>query len=365
MRVLLNTKAGSTGNENGIGRCCCDARGVQVESGGVTAASSSILACHDEMLPVKINIDSNQLMAGLLGERDEYLRIVESAFDATIHARGNEISIEGREAADAATIVEELVILLKQGQNLTQAMVTRSVDMVRSNESPSAVLTDRILTTARGKAVRPKTAGQKHYLDAIRTNMITFGIGPAGTGKSWLAVACAVQALQAKEVERILLTRPAVEAGERLGYLPGDLMSKVDPYLRPLYDALHDMVGADGMAKLFEKNAVEVAPLAFMRGRTLNDSFIILDEAQNTTPEQMKMFLTRIGFGSRVVVTGDQTQVDVSGGRSGLDEVERILDGVGDMAFVRLRSKDVVRHRIVQDIVDAYDRHEGDKSKRR
>ena len=316
------------------------------------------------MLPVKINVDSNQLMVGLLGERDEFLRIVEASFDASVHARGNEITIEGRESDEASKVVEEMVLLLKQGQHLSPSVVTRSIEMVRSNESPSEVLTDRILTTARGKAVRPKTAGQKHYLDAIRNNMVTFGIGPAGTGKSWLAVACAVQALQAKEVERILLTRPAVEAGERLGYLPGDLMSKVDPYLRPLYDALHDMVGADGMAKLFERNAVEVAPLAFMRGRTLNDSFIILDEAQNTTPEQMKMFLTRVGFGSKVVVTGDQTQVDVSGGRSGLDEVERILAGVDDTAFVRLRSKDVVRHRIVQEIVDAYDRHESAKKPR-
>ncbi len=206
------------------------------------------------------------------------------------------------------------------------------------------------------KALRAKTAGQKRYLDAIRANMVTFGIGPAGTGKSWLAVACAVRALQNREVERILLTRPAVEAGERLGYLPGDLLSKVDPYLRPLYDALQDMVGAEGMSKLFERNAVEVAPLAFMRGRTLNDSFVILDEAQNTTPEQMKMFLTRIGFGSKVVVTGDETQVDVARGRSGLKGTERILTGVDGLAFVRFSSADVVRHKIVQDIVDAYER---------
>ena len=255
-------------------------------------------------------------MVGLLGERDEYLRVVEDSFDAAVHVRGNEISLEGAQAREAAKVIEELVLVLQRGEPLEQAVVRRAIDMIREDERPSEVLTDRVLTTYRGKPVRPKTSGQKRYLDAIRTNTVTFGTGPAGTGKSWLAVACAVRALQNKEVERILLTRPAVEAGERLGYLPGDLMSKVDPYLRPLYDALHDMVGADNMAKLFERNVVEVAPLAFMRGRTLNDSFIILDEAQNTTPQQMMMFLTRIGFNSQAVITGDKTQVDVAGGRA-------------------------------------------------
>lgn len=296
-------------------------------------------------------------MVGLLGERDEYLRVIESSYDVDVVARGNEIALSGPQASEAEHVIKELLLLLDSGQQLDSTVVHRSIDMVGSNVRPSEVLTDRVITTARGKPVRPKTAGQKEYLDAIAKNMVTFGIGPAGTGKSWLAVACAVRALQNKEVERIILTRPAVEAGERLGFLPGDLMSKVDPYLRPLYDALHDMVGAEGMAKLFERNAVEVAPLAFMRGRTLNDSFIILDEAQNTTPEQMKMFLTRIGFNSRVVVTGDETQVDIGGGRSGLGGTEAILAGVDSVAFVRLRSKDVVRHRIVQDIVDAYERH--------
>lgn len=296
-------------------------------------------------------------MVGLLGERDEYLRVIESSYDVDVVARGNEIALSGPQAAEVEHVLKELLLLLESGQQIDTTVVRRSIDMVGSNVRPSEVLTDRVLTTARGKPVRPKTAGQKEYLDAIEKNMVTFGIGPAGTGKSWLAVACAVRALQNKEVERIILTRPAVEAGERLGFLPGDLMSKVDPYLRPLYDALHDMVGAEGMAKLFERNAIEVAPLAFMRGRTLNDSFIILDEAQNTTPEQMKMFLTRIGFNSRVVVTGDETQVDVTGGRSGLGGTESILAGVDNVAFVRLRSKDVVRHRIVQDIVDAYERH--------
>jgi phosphate starvation-inducible PhoH-like protein len=311
---------------------------------------------------VKIRVPDNELMVGLLGERDEYLRVVEDSFDATVHVRGNEISLEGTQAQEAAQVIEELVLVLQRGQPLEQAVVRRSIDMIRDDERPSEVLTDRVMTTYRGKPVRPKTSGQKRYLDAIRTNTVTFGMGPAGTGKSWLAVACAVRALQNKEVERILLTRPAVEAGERLGYLPGDLMSKVDPYLRPLYDALHDMVGADNMAKLFERNVVEVAPLAFMRGRTLNDSFIILDEAQNTTPQQMMMFLTRIGFNSQAVITGDQTQVDVAGGRSGLGGLQKILGDIDGVGFVSLRSSDVVRHKIVQDIVDAYARHEATQS---
>jgi phosphate starvation-inducible PhoH-like protein len=308
--------------------------------------------------PVKIEIPDNQLMAGLLGQRDEFLRVVEDAFDVAVHVRGNEIMLDGLQAESAAKVIDELVLVLQQGGSLESAAVRRSIDMIRQDERPSEVLTDRIVTSYRGKPVRPKTAGQKRYVDAIRNNLVTFGVGPAGTGKSWLAVACAVRSLQDKEVERIILTRPAVEAGERLGYLPGDVMSKVDPYLRPLYDALHDMVGADNMAKLFERNVVEVAPLAFMRGRTLNDSFIILDEAQNTTPEQMMMFLTRIGFNSKAVVTGDTTQVDVAGGRSGLDGLEKILSGIESLRFVRLRSSDVVRHRIVQDIVDAYARHQ-------
>ncbi|MDH3292894.1 MAG: PhoH family protein [Acidimicrobiia bacterium] len=308
--------------------------------------------------PVKIEVDDNQVMAGLLGQRDEFLRVVEDSFQVAVHVRGNEILIEGSDSADAAKVIDELVLVIKRGESLSSSVVRRSIDMLRQNERPSEVLTDRVLTSYRGKPVRPKTAGQKRYIDAIRRNVVTFGVGPAGTGKSWLAVACAVRALQDKDVERILLTRPAVEAGERLGYLPGDLMSKIDPYLRPLYDALHDMVGADNMAKLFERGVVEVAPLAFMRGRTLNDSFIILDEAQNTTPEQMMMFLTRIGFNSLAVITGDTTQVDVAGGRSGLSGLENVLAGIDGLGFVRLHSEDVVRHRIVQDIVDAYARHE-------
>jgi phosphate starvation-inducible PhoH-like protein len=231
--------------------------------------------------------------------------------------------------------------------------------MVRASERPSAVFTDEVMRGAKGRSVRPKTSGQKRYVDAVRANVITFALGPAGTGKSWLAVALAVQALQAKQVNKIILTRPAVEAGERLGFLPGDLMAKVDPYLRPLYDALHDMLEAEGAAKLIEKQLVEVAPLAFMRGRTLNNSFIILDEAQNTTPEQMKMFLTRIGFGSKVIVNGDLTQVDVQGGRSGLGGLDKVLAGIENLAFVYLTGADVVRHKIVADIVAAYERNGG------
>jgi phosphate starvation-inducible PhoH-like protein len=299
-------------------------------------------------------------MAGLLGQRDELLRVVEAAFpDVDIHVRGNEISIGGDDAEPVGRLFEELVLLLERGHALDPVNVARTIDMVKEGDRPSEVLTSEVLKSSRGRTVRPKTAGQKRYVDAIRSNVITFGIGPAGTGKSWLAVAMAVQALQAKEVNRIILTRPAVEAGERLGFLPGDLMAKVDPYLRPLFDALYDMVDPEGAQRLLDRNTIEVAPLAFMRGRTLNGSFIILDEAQNTTPEQMKMFLTRIGFGSKAVITGDVTQVDVPHGRSGLQSLERVLAGIDGLSFVHLTNKDVVRHRIVQDIVDAYERAGG------
>jgi len=253
-------------------------------------------------------------------------------------------------------LFDELVGLLEQGQPLDSADVGRTIEMVKADESPSQVLAPEVLRSARGRTVRPKTSGQRRYADAISTNIVTFGIGPAGTGKSYLAVALAVQALQARAVSRIVLTRPAVEAGERLGFLPGNVLAKVDPYLRPLYDALYDMLGPDGAKRLLEGDTIEVAPLAYMRGRTLNDSFLILDEAQNTTPEQMKMFLTRIGFGSRAVVTGDVTQIDLAAGRSGLLGLSDVLAGIEGVAFVHLSSRDVVRHRIVQDIVDAYER---------
>jgi len=308
---------------------------------------------------VKVLVPGNHLMVELLGSRDELLRLVEAAFtDAEILVRGNEITVSGGDAERVGKLFDELVRMLRQGHRLDAADVGRTIDMVKADERPSEVLAAEVLRSVRGRSVRPKTSGQRRYTDAIERNVITFGIGPAGTGKSYLAVAMAVQALQAHQVSRIILTRPAVEAGERLGFLPGDVLAKVDPYLRPLYDALYDMVGPEGSKRLLEGDTIEVAPLAYMRGRTLNDSFLILDEAQNTTPEQMKMFLTRIGFGSRAVVTGDVTQVDLAAGRSGLLGLERVLTGIAGLEFVHLTSRDVVRHKIVQDIVDAYDRAE-------
>ena len=307
---------------------------------------------------VKILVPGNHLMVDLLGQRDELLRLVEAAFPVEIHVRGNEITVRGEDAERVAHLLEELVVLVEQGHELDREGVGRSIAMVKSDQLPTEVLTDQVL---RGrKTVRPKTAGQKRYVDAVRDHVVTFAIGPAGTGKSYLAVALAVQALQAKTINRIILTRPAVEAGERLGFLPGDMLAKVDPYLRPLYDALHDMLDADNVTRLIDRGTIEVAPLAYMRGRTLNDSFIILDEAQNTTPEQMKMFLTRLGFGSTVVVTGDVTQIDLPDGRSrsGLLAVRDVLEGIDGLTFVELDSHDVVRHRIVQDIVDAYEKNE-------
>jgi phosphate starvation-inducible protein PhoH and related proteins len=297
-------------------------------------------------------------MVDLLGQRDELLKIIEAAFPVTIHVRGNEITVTGdaEDAERVGRLFEELVVLVERGHELDREGVGRTIEMLKRDQRPSEVLGTEVL---RGrKPVRPKTSGQKRYVDAVRANTVTFGIGPAGTGKSYLAVALAVQALQAKEINRIILTRPAVEAGERLGFLPGDVLAKVDPYLRPLYDALYDMVDPEAVVRLMERGTIEVAPLAFMRGRTLNDSFIILDEAQNTTPEQMKMFLTRLGFGSKVVVTGDVTQIDLpeGRGRSGLLAVREILDGIDGLVFVELDASDVVRHRIVQDIVNAYER---------
>jgi phosphate starvation-inducible PhoH-like protein len=298
-------------------------------------------------------------MAGLVGPLNENLRSLEEAFGGTrIITRGNEFNIDGEEAVLVARLVEELRLLLEHDQVVDPGVVARTIDILRADEQPSEVLTAEILRSARGRSVRPKSSGQKRYVDAIAANIITFGIGPAGTGKSYLAVALAVQALQAKSVERIIMTRPAVEAGERLGFLPGDLMAKIDPYLRPLYDALYDMMGTEGARRLLDNGTIEVAPLAYMRGRTLNRSFIILDEAQNATPEQLKMFLTRIGFGAKVVVNGDITQVDLPGGRSGLADLDQVLRGIDGIAFVRLTSRDVVRHRIVADIVTAYDAYE-------
>jgi len=309
-----------------------------------------------------ISVPGNHLMSVLLGEHDRHLRRIEEAFpDTGITVRGNEVHLGGAGESVVATVFEELVALVESGHQIDSRTLDRTIEMVRADESPSSVFTQEIFKADRGRVIRPKSAGQKAYVDAIDANVITFGIGPAGTGKSWLAVAVAVRALQAGEVERIILTRPAVEAGERLGFLPGDMMAKVDPYLRPLYDALHDMAGSDGMERMLDRGLVEVAPLAFMRGRTINESFIILDEAQNTTPEQMKMFLTRIGFGSKAVVTGDVTQVDVPNSRTGLNGLEAVLGGIDGIGFVHLTARDVVRHRIVQDIVDAYAKASADK----
>ncbi|WP_440898935.1 PhoH family protein [Actinosynnema sp.] len=307
----------------------------------------------------KFSVPDGAVLA-LLGSRDENLRAAEELLDADVHVRGNEITLTGEPAdvAFAERVFTELVTLASRGQQLGSDAVRRTVAMLSAgtSESPAEVLSLDIISR-RGRTIRPKTLNQKHYVDAIDKNTIVFGLGPAGTGKTYLAMAKAVQALQAKQVTRIILTRPAVEAGERLGYLPGTLYDKIDPYLRPLYDALHDMVEPDSIPRLMQAGTIEVAPLAFMRGRTLNDAFIILDEAQNTTPEQMKMFLTRLGFGSKVVVTGDTTQVDLPGGqRSGLRVVRDILDGVEDVHFSVLTSGDVVRHKLVADIVDAYEK---------
>ena len=306
---------------------------------------------------VKIIVPGSQSMVALLGQRDDFLRLIESAFSSEIHVRGNEITITGEEpeAGKVALLFEELLTILGQGLTLTKESVGKTIDMIKDDEGrPSEVLSDVLLTT-RGRSLGPKTAGQKRYIDAIRRSTVTFAIGPAGTGKTYLAVAAAVKALQAREISRIILTRPAVEAGERLGFLPGTLYEKIDPYLKPLYDALYEMMDAEGFQRMMERGTIEVAPLAFMRGRSLNDSFIILDEAQNTTPEQMKMFLTRLGFGSKAVVNGDVTQTDPPiGNRSGLAVVEEILVGIDGLEFVHLGARDVVRHRIVQDIVEAY-----------
>ncbi|MET9055104.1 PhoH family protein [Streptomyces rhizosphaericola] len=318
----------------------------------------------------QIRIPAAHPMVMLLGSGDSLLRVIEEAFPAAdIHVRGNEISATG-EAADVALIqrlFDEMMLVLRTGAPMTEDAVERSIAMLRAagtgegdpqGETPAEVLTQNILSN-RGRTIRPKTLNQKRYVDAIDQHTIVFGIGPAGTGKTYLAMAKAVQALQSKQVSRIILTRPAVEAGERLGFLPGTLFDKIDPYLRPLYDALHDMLDPDSIPRLMAAGTIEVAPLAYMRGRTLNDAFIILDEAQNTSAEQMKMFLTRLGFDSKIVITGDITQVDLpSGTKSGLRQVQEILDGVEDVHFSRLTSQDVVRHKLVGRIVDAYEKYD-------
>ncbi|MEL0199768.1 MAG: PhoH family protein [Aquiluna sp.] len=294
----------------------------------------------------------------LLGSEDSLIRQLEKEIPGLkVQNRGHDFSLEGDQSAieTGQRVVLELAELIKQGVSPDKKMVTESIRMLESDQIPSKVLGAGSIQTP-AKTVRAKTLGQKQYLQAIDSHTITFGIGPAGTGKTYLAVAKAVSALYRKQISRIILTRPAVEAGERLGYLPGTLSEKIDPYLRPLFDALQEMLEPDATAKLMESGVIEVAPLAYMRGRTLNDSFIILDEAQNTTAEQMKMFLTRLGFGSKMVVTGDVTQVDLPTGKSGLDVATSILSDVSDLHIAKLSSKDVVRHELVTRIVDAYDR---------
>jgi|UniRef100_UPI00404B0068 phosphate starvation-inducible protein PhoH and related proteins len=306
-------------------------------------------------------------MVSLIGANDANLRAIEAAFPSVnITVRSNEITLRGPHIDCLAIekLFAEMSLVIRSGQSLTVDAVTRSIAMLGQEpaESPAEVLSLNILSN-RGRTIRPKTANQKRYVDAIEDNTITFGIGPAGTGKTYLAMAKAVAALQAKKVNRIVLTRPAVEAGESLGFLPGTLSEKIDPYLRPLFDALHDMIDVDSIPRLIQTGVIEVAPLAYMRGRTLNDSFIILDEAQNTTPEQMKMFLTRLGFGSKMVVTGDVTQIDLpNGAKSGLRVITDILQDIDDIAFMELTAEDVVRHRLIGDIVKAYEKFDAAKA---
>jgi len=318
---------------------------------------------------LKILVPGGTHIVDLVGQRDELLRRIEGEFSSDILVRGNEITITGPhdDAERAAVVFEELLTLLRQGHELTAESVDRAVKMVKTDGGPrpTEVMSDTIIVT-RGRPIRPKTPGQKRYADSIRKNTLVFSIGPAGTGKTYLAVAMAVQALKDKQISRIILTRPAVEAGERLGFLPGDIAQKVDPYMKPLYDALYEMLEPGHFARLAERGTIEVAPLAYLRGRTLNDSFIILDEAQNTTPEQMKMFLTRLGMRSKAVVTGDITQIDLPEGQlSGLVVVQDILSDIRGLEFIYLEASDVVRHKIVQEIVEAYRRFEESRPKKR
>lgn len=315
-----------------------------------------------------ISVDRMEQAVSLFGNFDENIKLLESHYEVKVISRGSEIKITGEaeSVSKAVKAVNGLLLLINKGEALTEQNVRYVISLADDGDEDklTTLSGDCICITSKGKPVKPKTLGQKKYVDYIRNNTITLGAGPAGTGKTYLAVAMAVKAFRAKEVNRIILTRPAVEAGEKLGFLPGDLQQKVDPYLRPLYDALFDMLGAESFQKYQERGSIEVAPLAYMRGRTLDDSFIILDEAQNTTREQMKMFLTRLGFGSKIVVTGDVTQIDLPDGKkSGLVDAMRVLKNVDDIAINIFTEKDVVRHKLVQDIIKAYEKQEERKKK--
>ena len=321
------------------------------------------------MIEQVLNIDRMEHAVSLFGSFDENILLIEKEFGVSVLSRGSELKIKGdaEKVMLAEKAVKGLLTLVNKGETLNEQNVRYVLSLVRegSEDKLSSMGSDCICITAKGKPVKAKTLGQKKYIEAIKNNTIVLGVGPAGTGKTYLAVALAVAAFRAKEVNRIILTRPAVEAGEKLGFLPGDLQQKVDPYLRPLYDALFDMLGPENFQRYQEKGCIEVAPLAYMRGRTLDDSFIILDEAQNTTPEQMKMFLTRLGFGSKIVVTGDITQIDLPDGkRSGLVDVMRILKNIEDIDMVKFTEKDVVRHKLVQDIIKAYEKYEEGKKRK-
>ena len=318
------------------------------------------------MIEQIIEFEALEQALSLFGSFDENIKLIEKEYGVSVISRGTDLKVVGdaENVSRATRALNSMLMLISKGESLTNQNVRYVLSLVNegNEDKLSSMSSDSICITSKGKPVKPKTLGQKKYCEAIRNNTITFGVGPAGTGKTYLAVAMAVTAFRAKEVNRIILTRPAVEAGEKLGFLPGDLQSKVDPYLRPLYDALFDMLGAENFQRCQERGAIEVAPLAYMRGRTLDDSFIILDEAQNTTPEQMKMFLTRLGFGSKMVITGDITQIDLPDGKkSGLKKVLKILKGIDDIAICRFNQKDVVRHKLVQDIVNAYQKYEEGK----
>lgn len=313
-----------------------------------------------------IEFDALDQAVSLFGSFDENVKLIEREYGVSIISRGTDLKVVGdaENVSKAVRTLNSLLVLIGKGESLSDQNVRYVISLVNegNEDKLNSMTSDSICITSKGRPVKPKTLGQKKYCEAISNNTITFGVGPAGTGKTYLAVAMAVTAFRAKEVNRIILTRPAVEAGEKLGFLPGDLQSKVDPYLRPLYDALFDMLGSENFQRYQERGSIEVAPLAYMRGRTLDDSFIILDEAQNTTPEQMKMFLTRLGFRSKMVVTGDITQIDLPDGKkSGLKKVMRILKDVDDISICRFNQKDVVRHRLVQDIINAYEKYEEDK----